>query len=163
MNYRNKTTAEVSTQGEIRRANANTSFPRVWDADVCTHLNIDPVLAAPQPSCTALQQVNSVAPVQDANDNWVEGWAVVDKFSDTTDDDGVTTIKAEHEAAYTASELAKVAADARVTRDSLLAATDFYALSDVVMTSDMTTYRSDLRAVPAQENFPTTITWPTAP
>ena len=163
MNYRNKTTAEVSTQGEIRRANSNTSFPRVWDADVCTHLNIDPVLAAPQPSCTALQQVNSVAPVQDANDNWVEGWAVVDKFSDTTDDDGVTTIKAEHEAAYTASELAKVAADARVTRDSLLAATDFYALSDVVMTSDMTTYRSDLRAVPAQENFPTTITWPTAP
>ena len=162
MNYRNKTTAAVSTQGEIRRANANTSFPRVWDADVCTHLNIDPVLAAPQPSCTALQRVNSVAPVQDANDNWVEGWEVVDAFSDTTED-GVTTTKAEHEAAYTASELAKVAAAARVTRDGLLAATDFYALSDVVMTSEMTTYRSDLRAVPAQENFPTTITWPTAP
>ena len=162
MNYRNKTTAEVSNQGEIRRANANTSFPRVWDADVCTHLNIDPVLAAPQPSHTALQRVNSVAPVQDANDNWVEGWEVVDTFSDTTVD-GVTTTKAEHEAAYTASELAKVAADAREKRDGLLAATDFYALSDVVMTSDMTTYRSDLRAVPAQENFPTTITWPTAP
>ena len=163
MNYRNKTTAAVSTQGEIRRANANTSFPRVWDADVCTHLNIDPVLAAPQPSCTALQQVNSIAPVQDDLNNWVEGWAVVDKFSDTTDDDGVTTTKAEHEAAYTASELAKVAATAREKRDGLLAATDFYALSDVVMTSEMTTYRSDLRAVPAQENFPTTITWPTAP
>ena len=162
MNYRNKTTAAVSTQGELRRANANTSFPKVWDADVCTHLNIDPVLAAPQPSCTALQRVNSVAPVQDANDNWVEGWEVVDAFSDTTED-GVTTTKAEHEAAYTASELAKVAAAAREKRDGLLAATDFYALSDVVMTSDMTTYRSDLRAVPAQENFPTTITWPTAP
>jgi len=162
MNYRNKTTAAVSTQGEIRRANANTSFPRVWDADVCTHLNIDPVLAAPQPSHTALQRVNSVAPVQDANDNWVEGWEVVDAFSDTTED-GVTTTKAEHEAAYTASELAKVAAAAREKRDALLAATDFYALSDVVMTSDMTTYRSDLRAVPAQSDFPTTITWPTAP
>ena len=163
MNYRNKTTAEVSTQGELRRANANTSFPRVWDADVCTHLNIDPVLAAPQPSHTALQRVNSVAPVQDANDNWVEGWEVVDAFADTTDDDGVTTTKAEHEAAYTASELAKVAADARVTRDALLAATDFYALSDVVMTSDMTTYRSDLRDISDQENFPSAITWPTAP
>jgi len=163
MNYRNKTTAAVSTQGEIRRANANTSFPRVWDADVCTHLNIDPVLAAPQPSCTALQQVNSVAPVQDDLNNWVEGWAVVDKFSDTTDDDGVTTTKAEHEAAFTASELAKVAADAREKRDGLLAATDFYALSDVVMTSEMTTYRTALRNVPAQSEFPTTITWPTAP
>ena len=162
MNYRNKTTASVSTQGEIRRANSNTSFPRVWDADVCTHLNIDPVLAAPQPSHTALQRVNSVAPVQDANDNWVEGWEVVDMFADTTVD-GVTTTKSAHESAYTASELAKVAAAAREKRDGLLAATDFYALSDVVMTSAMTTYRTALRNVPAQENFPTTITWPTAP
>jgi len=160
-NYRNKTTAAVSTQGEIRRANSNTSFPRVWDADVCTHLNIDPVLAAPKPSHTELQQVNSVAPVQDANDNWVEGWEVVDTYADTTVD-GVTTTKAEHEAAYTASELAKVAAAAREKRDGLLAATDFYALSDVVMTSEMTTYRSDLRDISDQENFPT-VTWPTAP
>ena len=163
MNYRNKTTAEVSTQGEIRRANANTSFPRVWDADVCTHLNIDPVLAAPQPSCTELQQVNSIAPVQDDLNNWVEGWEVVDKFADTTDDDGVTTTKAEHEAAYTASELAKVAAAAREKRDGLLAATDFYALSDVTMSSAMATYRSDLRDISDQENFPSSITWPTAP
>tara|TARA_B100000780_G_scaffold71662_1_gene47958 strand:+ start:720 stop:1208 length:489 start_codon:yes stop_codon:yes gene_type:complete len=162
MNYRNKTSGAVSNQGEIRRANSNTSFPRVWDADVCTHLNIDPVLAAPQPSHTALQQVNSIAPVQDANDNWVEGWEVVDAFSDTTED-GVTTTKAEHEAAYTASELAKVAASARVTRDGLLAATDFYALSDVVMTSEMTTYRSNLRSVPTLSGFPNDFTWPTAP
>ena len=163
MNYRNKTTGAVSTQGEIRRANSNTSFPRVWDADVCTHLNIDPVLAAPQPDCTALQQGNSVAPVQDANNNWVEGWEVVDKFSDTTDDDGVTTSKADHEAAFTASELAKVAAAAREKRDGLLAATDFYALSDVSMSEAMTTYRSDLRDISDQENFPSAVNWPTAP
>ena len=163
MNYRNKTTGAVSTQGEIRRANANTSFPRVWDADVCTHLNVDPVLAAPQPSCTALEQVNSVAPVQDSLNNWVEGWAVVDKFSDTTDDDGVTTSKADHEAAFTVSELAKLAAAARVTRDGLLAATDFYALSDVSMSEAMTTYRSDLRSVPTLSGFPNDFEWPTAP
>ena len=161
MNYRNKTTAAVSPQGEIRRANANTSFPKVWDADVCTHLNIDPVLAAPQPSHTALQRVNSVAPVQDANNNWVEGWEVVDMFADTTVD-GVTTTKAEHEAAYTASELAKVAAAAREKRDGLLAATDFYALSDVTMSAEMTAYRAALRDVPTQSDFPT-VTWPTAP
>ena len=163
MNYRNKTSGAVSTQGEIRRANSNTSFPRVWDADVCTHLNIDPVLAAPKPDCTALQQVNSVAPVQDSLNNWVEGWEVVDKFSDTTDDDGVTTSKADNEAAFTASELAKVAAAAREKRDGLLAATDFYALSDVSMSEAMTTYRSDLRDISDQENFPSVITWPTAP
>ena len=163
MNYRNKTTGVVSTQGEIRQANSNTSFPKVWDADVCTHLNVDPVLAAPQPSCTALEQVSSVAPVQDANNNWVEGWEVVDKFSDTTDSDGVTTSKADNEAAFTASELAKVAAAAREKRDGLLAGTDWTACSDVTMTSAMTTYRTALRDVPAQSDFPASITWPTAP
>jgi hypothetical protein len=101
--------------------------------------------------------------VQDSLNNWVEGWEVVDKFSATTDEDGVTTSKADHEAAFTASETAKVAAAARVTRDALLAATDFYALSDVVMTSDMTTYRSDLRSVPTLTGFPSDFTWPTAP
>ena len=161
-NYRNKTSGAVSTQGEIRRANANTSFPRVWDADVCTHLNIDPVLAAPQPSHTALQQVNSVAPVQDANNNWVEGWEVVDMFADTTVD-GVTTTKSAHESAHTASLVAVVAAAARTTRDELLTATDFYALSDVTMSSAMATYRTALRNVPAQSDFPATISWPTAP
>ena len=162
MNYRNKTTASVSTQGELRRANANTSFPKVWDADVCTHLNIDPVLAAPQPSHTALQRVNSIAPVQDANNNWVEGWEVVDMFADTTVD-GVTTTKSAHESAHTASLVAAEAATARTTRDALLTATDFYALSDVTMSSAMATYRTALRNVPAQSEFPATISWPTAP
>jgi len=159
MNYRNKTTAAVSTQGELRRANANTSFPKVWDAAVCTLLNIDPVLAAPQPSHTALQRVNSIAPVQDANNNWVEGWEVVDIFADTTVD-GVTTTKSAHESAHTASLVAVVA---RATRDALLTATDFYALSDVTMSSAMATYRTALRNVPAQSEFPATISWPTAP
>jgi len=160
MNYRNKTTAAVSTQGELRRANANTSFPKVWDAAVCTLLNIDPVLAAPKPSHTALQQVNSVAPVQDANNNWVEGWEVVDMFADTTVD-GVTTTKSAHESAHTASLVAVVAAAARTTRDALLAATDWSGNSDVTMASGMTTYRQALRDVPAQTNFPSSITWPT--
>jgi hypothetical protein len=101
--------------------------------------------------------------VQDSLNNWVEGWEVVDKFSDTTDDDGVTTSKADNEAAFTASELAKVAAADREKRDGLLAATDFYALSDVVMTSAMTTYRQSLRDITSQSEWPTTITWPTAP
>ena len=162
MNYRNKTTAAVSTQGELRRANANTSFPRVWGAGVCTLLNIDPVLAAPQPSHTALQRVNSVAPVQDANNNWVEGWEVVDMFADTTVD-GVTTTKSAHGSAHTASLVAAESATARATRDALLTATDFYALSDVTMSSAMATYRTALRNVPAQSEFPATISWPTAP
>ena len=56
-----------------------------------------------------------------------------------------------------------VAANVRAERDALLAATDWSGNSDVTMASAMTTYRQALRDVPAQADFPTTITWPTAP
>ncbi|OUV22554.1 MAG: hypothetical protein CBC55_04035, partial [Gammaproteobacteria bacterium TMED95] len=41
--------------------------------------------------------------------------------------------------------------------------TDFYALSDVTMSDEMTTYRTALRNVPQQEGFPSSITWPVKP
>ena len=164
MNYRNKTTGSISTQGEIRQANKHRSFPRVWDADVCTLLDIDPILAAPKPSSTSLQAVNANGAVQDALGNWVEAWVVVDAFSDTTnDEDGMVTTKAANEASYLAGLDATAAASARAERDTLITATDYFALSDVVMTTAMTTYRQALRAVPEQSGFPNTITWPTAP
>ena len=163
MNYRNKTTGSISTQGEIRQANKHRSFPRVWDADVCTLLDIDPILAAPKPSTTSLQAVNANGAVQDTLGNWVEAWSVVDAFSDTTNDEGVTTSKADNEAAYTASLDATAAASVRAERDALIKATDFYALSDVVMTTAMTTYRQALRDITTQAGFPNEITWPVAP
>ena len=56
-----------------------------------------------------------------------------------------------------------VAADARQERNNLLAATDWTANSDVTMTTEMTAYRTLLRNLPQQADFPTTINWPTAP
>jgi len=162
MNYRNKTTGTISTQGELRRANAHRSFPRVWDADVCTLLDIDPILASPKPTVTNLQQVNTNGTVQDALGNWVESWVVADKFSDTTDD-GVTILKAAHETAYTAKLDADAAKSARTERDQLITETDYYALSDVTMSTEMSTYRQALRDITAQAGFPSSITWPTKP
>ena len=163
MNYRNKTTGVVSTQGEIRQANKNRSFPRVWDEDVCELLDIDPILASPKPTVTALQTVRANGVVQDTLGNWVEAWLVVDAFSDTTDEDGVTTTKAANEAAYTARELARVAVAVRHQRNVLLSVTDYYALTDVTMGSGMLNYRQALRDISEQDEFPNTITWPTAP
>lgn len=60
-----------------------------------------------------------------------------------------------------AVEAARAANSVREDRDERLSKTDFYALSDVVMTTEMTAYRQALRAVPEQEGFPHTITWPT--
>ena len=57
----------------------------------------------------------------------------------------------------------RAAAEARDKRNDLLAATDWTANSDVTMTTEMTAYRTLLRNLPAQADFPTTINWPTAP
>tara|TARA_B100000780_G_scaffold38337_1_gene23865 strand:- start:118 stop:456 length:339 start_codon:yes stop_codon:yes gene_type:complete len=56
-----------------------------------------------------------------------------------------------------------LAEEAREKRNQLLAATDWTANSDVTMTTEMTAYRTLLRNLPAQADFPTTINWPTAP
>jgi hypothetical protein len=67
------------------------------------------------------------------------------------------------EAAYLAGADDRLAAEARDKRNDLLAATDWTANSDVTMTTEMTAYRTLLRNLPAQADFPTTINWPTAP
>jgi hypothetical protein len=159
-NYRNKTTGVISTQGEVRRANKHRSFPKVWDDSVHALLDIEPILAAPKPSCTALEQVNSTAPVQDALSNWVEGWEVVAKHTEYTDSDDVIQTKAAQDTAFTEAETARTATSARSTRNTLLGATDWAGNSDVTMSSAMTTYRQALRDVPNQAGFPETITWP---
>ena len=160
MEFRIQSTGELKTQGEVRRMHSNTSLPRVWDADTCAFLGIDPVLAAPKPEASAAyKQVGRNGAVQDANGNWVEAYVETDMFADTTED-GVTTTKAEHETAYQAMLDADAAAGVRTTRDAKLAETDWTASTDVTMTAEMTAYRQALRDVPAQAGFPNTIDWP---
>ena len=159
MEYRIQSTGKVKTQGEVRRMHSNTSLPRVWDADTCAFLGIDPVLAAPKPEVTGYTQAIRNGATQDANGNWVQAWSVVDMFADTTED-GVTTTKAEHEAAYQADLDAKAAESVRTQRDAKLAETDWTGMSDVTMTAEMAAYRQALRDITAQSGFPNTVEWP---
>ena len=53
--------------------------------------------------------------------------------------------------------------DIRSERNNLLAQTDWRASTDLTLDSDWTVYRQALRDVPAQEGFPTNVTWPTKP
>jgi len=164
MEYRIQSTGEVKTQGEVRRMHSNTSLPRVWDANVCTALGIDPVLAAPKPDTTGYTQAIKNGATQDANGNWVQAWSVVDMFADTTED-GVTTTKAEHEAAYQADLDTKAAESVRTQRGAKLAETDWTALTDVTMAAEMATYRQALRDITSHANFPNLqdSDWPVAP
>ena len=59
----------------------------------------------------------------------------------------------------------KMRTEAAITeRNARLAETDYVALPDTPeMTDAMRTYRQALRDVPAQEGFPTNITWPEKP
>jgi hypothetical protein len=55
------------------------------------------------------------------------------------------TARDAEEAAWSAGAFDRAIADLRQRRNNLLKDTDFYALSDVTMSADMTTYRQDLR------------------
>ena len=143
---------------------SNTSLPRVWDANVCSALGIDPVLAAPKPEVTGYTQAVRNGVEQDANGNWVQAWSVVDMFADTTDDDGVTTTKAEHEAAYQARLDADAAASVRTQRDKLLAESDWVTVKAVDQNAQDSlgiqvpqvwlNYRQALRDITSHVNFP---------
>lgn len=51
----------------------------------------------------------------------------------------------------------------RAKRNALLSATDIYALSDRRMTTEMKTYRQELRDLPTITTDPTNVVWPTKP
>jgi len=67
------------------------------------------------------------------------------------------------EAERQADAVATQAASVRQQRDALLTETDWTALSDSTLTTDMAAYRQALRDVPEQEGFPYTIIWPSRP
>ena len=159
--YRERTTGEVKSQGEWRAAFPQMALPRVWKAATLDAMNLDPVLASPAATTTAYQYSARDGVEQDSNGNWVEKYVARDMFAD----DAELGTKAEQETAYQATLDANTAAGHRATRDAKLAETDFYALSDVTMSSEMTTYRQALRDLPTHDNWPNLgdDDWPTKP
>ena len=131
--------------GLLRKDNPNTSFPKQPSAEDMAAFNVYPVTEANPTVGDGQHLVKVWTPTLVSGD-----WVLAHEAVDLTD-------------AEVSAATAVIAADAREKRDALLAATDFYALSDVVMTSEMTTYRSNLRSVPTLSGFPNDFTWPTAP
>ena len=163
--YRHRTTGIVKSQGQWRKDYPNTSFPAVWSKNTLDYLQLDPVFPTPKPELAAYQKAVLEGYVQDANGNWVEDWDTAWMFEDTTAEDGTVTTREQHQVAYQATLDAATAVTNRATRDAKLAETDFYALSDVTMSSAMTTYRQALRDLPTHDNWPNLedSDWPTKP
>ena len=167
--YRERTTGEVKSQGEWRAAFPQMALPRVWGANVCDAMNIDPVLASPAATTSAYQVSVRDGVEQDSKGNWVEKYVAKDMFADTTDEDGKKTTKAEHEAAYQTTLDARVAEGHRVTRNKLLADTDWTQVNDSPLANDVKTqwavYRSELRNITDLDEWPNLADedWPIAP
>ena len=162
--YRVRATGEVKSQGQVRLDNKNMSLPKVWTANVCDALGVDPVLEAPAPQpSAAYKSVVRNGVVQNSNGNWVQAWVERDMFTEYTDDNGDVQTVAAQKTAYDTFVNNGLAKSARSKRDVLLKETDHYALSDVTMSDAMKTYRQALRDVPAQSGFPNSITWPEKP
>ena len=159
--YRNRTTGEVKTQGQLRKENPNMSMPRVWNDNVMDALNVDPVLRSPAASVGQYQISIRDGVEQNSNGDWVEKYVARDMFAD----DAELGTKAEQEAAYQTQLDNQAAESNRAERDRRIAETDFHALSDVTMSAEMTTYRQALRDITSHANWPhlNDDDWPTKP
>lgn len=163
--YRDRTSGEIKSKSQLVSENPNMSMPKVWNDNVFDALNVDPVLAAPKPTdgIGEYQHVIRNGVVQDANNNWVQAWQIVDMFAD----DAELGTKAEQEAAYQTRLDNDAAERNRAERDRLLAESDWVVTRAKELGQDVPiawyTYRGDLRQVPEQDGFPHNITWPTKP
>ena len=169
------------TFGDLRRNYPNVSFPKAITATIMQKYGMVGVLEGPKPSTTAYQTVQRNAlptrPVTGQDDEgedilanyWMINYTAVDMFADTTetDDEGVetTTTKAQHEAAYQATLDATAATAVRAKRATLLAETDYLALTDNTLDDITTAYRQALRDITDHANFPNLedADWPTKP
>ena len=161
--YRDRTTGEIKSQGQLRKENPNMSMPKVWGASVYDALNVDPVgvTAKPTEGVGPYQRVRRNGETQDSNGNWLQAWEIVDMFSD----DPELGTKAEQEAAYQTQLDEQAAQENRMIRDQKIAETDWWAMSDRTMTAEQTAYRQALRDITSHANWPhlEDADWPTKP
>ena len=147
--YRDRTTGNLKDMTQLKNESRNISLPRVWNKNVYDTLNVDPVLAGTTPKVTDMQMYKLIGATQNSDGDWVEAYAVVDKF--TNDESGT---KAEKEAAYQ-TELDKTTALInRGVRNNKLEETDWWAVSDRTMTTAQVTYRKALRDITSNSNWP---------
>jgi hypothetical protein len=167
--YRDRTTGEIKTQGELRRENSNMSLPKKWNQNVLDALNVDPLIHSFAPTEGIGQYQTAVLTgetEQDSSGNWKRTREIVDMFADLTDEDGnIIQTKAEQEAEYQTQLDEGSSVSNRTKRDMFIAETDWWAMSDRTMTAEQTAYRQALRDITSHANWPhlEDADWPTKP
>ena len=156
------------TLGDLRRDNPQTSFPKNIPIEIARRNGVFPVEELAKPDCNPL--------VQTLNRDAMPHKEVIRL---KTEEDATDPITGEVDHAqvgkpiygnkwlvgYTAENKPQDQAESAVRnkRDQLLKETDWMALSDVTMSSEMTYYRQALRDITDQTGFPYSVVWPTKP
>lgn len=134
---------------QLRRDNPNTSFPKSMTEDMLNSFGVYSVQFQDAPSYDdRTQKAEQAATPSEQDGNWVIGWTVSSK----TD-------------AEVAEYDANKATTMRGERDMKLSETDYLALSDNTLTTEMATYRQALRDITSHANWPylNDSDWPTKP
>jgi len=127
------------TMVQFRRDNPNTSFPVEIPDTILETYGVHRVRESEVPSFDSkVQELVTGTPVLNG-DGWETNYSISNR--------------PQEEAEY----------NVRCYRDSLLTETDYLAMSDNTLSTEMATYRQALRDVPSQAGFPDNITWPTKP
>jgi len=155
------------TIGQFRRDNPNTSFPAQIPNTILRRYAVYEVTELAKPSYDPLVQTLVVGtPTREVIRMKTEADCTDPETGEVdTDQVGQPLYGNEWEVSYTAQNMEQATAESniRAKHDSLLQETDWMALSDVTMSSEMTTYRQALRDIPAQSGFPFSVTWPNKP
>ena len=133
----------------LRKDNPNVSFPKELSTELLNSYGVYEVLTEDTPSINNRTQKALIADIPVLiGSNWVLQYTVSEKTSE--------------EVSQYDADIAEVKRD---QRNTLLAETDFHALSDVTMSAEMTTYRQALRDITSHANWPhlEDADWPTKP
>lgn len=159
-------TGTPKTKVQLQQENKHMSLPSSWTDATLEALGVARVTKTAAPD-VGEWQIAVKDGVEQVDGTWREKWTVKEMFVEhtTADMDGnvVTQTVEQQKENQLAFDNAALEATERATRDTLLKETDHFALSDVTMSAEMTTYRQALRDVPQQSEFPNNITWPTKP
>lgn len=127
------------TLGQLRRDNANVSFPKLIPDHILAAYDVYPYTRPDVPDYD--HTVNRVVDgaFEQVEGNWVLPYVVEQLPQDQAE------------------------ANVRGKRDMLLQETDWMALTDNTMTEAMASYRQALRDITDQAGFPYSVEWPTKP
>lgn len=129
---------------QLKLDNPMVSFPDTIGSATLNEWDVYEVEPVDPPAFDSVRQNCVRSTPTKVNGVWVETWELIDASPEEIE-----------------ARVLEKATEVRAQRNQLLEQTDWCALSDVVMSQEMATYRQALRDITSQDGFPLDVVWPT--